>query len=164
MKLNRLTVPLLIVVLFLASCGAPSVTILKGIVAGFQGLVAYEISQGHISAAKAATYTADANLLIDDYGQLSTAFSAAKTGAEKAAAIGVFVNQVLPIANDFAKIPRLAEAMVILNTTLAVVEAFYGGGAPKLAHGQVVHKPQSEKELKAFLDQQTKVLKAALAH
>lgn len=169
MNIKRITTAftLVSVMLFTASCGGPSPAILKSAVAAFKPFIAYEIEQGHITQANADKYTNDADALIGTFDGLTIAWAAAKTNADKAAAISTFVNTVAPIVNDFAKLPQLNTALLIFNTALAVVQAFYGGvpSAAALAPGaSMTQMPKTEKELKNYLDVQGKLLKAALAH
>lgn len=159
MKRLRFTAPILVVVLLLVSC-APNVSMLKADVDAFAPLIAYEISQGHISQLDADKYTRDGKLLIDDFGQLADGWS-----GNKVVALGTFASQVLPIANDFAKIPHLNEAMLILNTTVAILRAYYSGTPPKMVPGaSAQHVPANDAELNKFLKDQRAKLKAALAH
>ena len=161
MKQLRFTAPILVAVLFLVSC-APNVSTLKADVDAFAPLIAYEISLGHISQANADKYTNDGKLLTDDFGQLAGAW-----GGNKVLALGTFAGQVLPIANDFAKIPHLNEAMLILNTTVAILRAYYGGTPPKIVTGasaSAQHVPANDTELNKFLKDQRAKLKAALVY
>ena len=158
---------LIAMILFQLACpfSGPSINILKSAVAAFKPFIDYEVKQGHFTADKAKLYTDDANLLIDDFGQLSTAFGAATTFAQKGDAVSAFVGKVAPIVNDFANIPQLNTALLIFNTALAVVEAFYQGQPPKLAPGAPrVQVPSSEAELKVYMKEEAAKLKVALAH
>lgn len=152
----------ILIAVTLLACGGPSPAVLKGAVAAFVPFIAFEIQRGHITPEKAKLYTDDANALIDHFEQLTTAWATAKTKPEKATAIGDFVNQVVPIVNDFAKLPQLQTALLIFNTSLAVLQAFYSG-APQTRDSRA-RVPKTEKELKDYLEAQSKALKAALAH
>lgn len=154
-----------VMIVMLTACWftAAGVNALKGAVKAFGPYIADQIKRGNITPEKAKLYTDDANLLIDDTARFAASLGAATTGAEKITAVGIYVNEVAPISSDFAKIPQLDNAMLIFNTALAVVQAFYGGTPPKLKPGVSAPAIRTEKELKDYLDQQSKLLKLALA-
>lgn len=143
----------------LVACGAPSISILKGTIAGFAPLVQVLVSQGKIKPDKAALYVADANKLADAFGVLATNFTG--SNVQKAEAIRAFANTVAPITTDFAKVDQLALAIAILNSTISVIEAFYSPSPVPGASAGGVH---SEKDLQAFINRKNAELKAALAH
>lgn len=161
--LIKRTIVTLVAVLLLTACG-PSPAVLKGAVAAFAPFIAFEIERGHITPEKAKLYTDDANKLIDEFDRLTTTWKAASTKSEKAAIVGDFVNRIAPIVNDFAKLPQLQTALLIFNTSLAVLQAFYSGAAQAQTRDASVRVPRTEKELKDYLDAQSRALKAALAH
>jgi hypothetical protein len=136
---------------------------LRGGIDAISPAVEYAITKGLIDRTKADLYRTDAKKLIDGYEVLSTEWKAA--GSDKAAkviAVGHFANNyAAPVTRDFTNIPALSEAMLILNTSLAVLQAFYGGHA---APGATANMPKSEGELKAFLKEQDRKMRAALAH
>lgn len=143
--------------LALAACNAPSIAALRGGVAGFSPLVQLLVSQGKISTDKAAIYTADANRIVDGFSALTTDWDAAKTKGDKAVAIGRFANTLAPITADFGRVPQLATAMAILNTTVAVIAGFYSG-APAASP----NAPRDEKALDEYIKSQSAKLKVAL--
>jgi len=155
---KRIIAPLILTIL-LTACGAPSIAALRGTIAGFAPLVAVLVSQGKISPEKAAIYTADANKLADAFGVLSANFKG--TNTDKAEALRVFANTVAPISTDFGRVPQLAIAMAILNTTISVIEAFY---SPTTVPGVSAGVPRTEKDLKGYIDRQKRALQTALAH
>lgn len=157
--MKRLSVLPLVLVVLLTACGAPSIAILKGTIAGFAPLVQVLVSQGKIKPEKAALYVADANKLADAFGVLSTNFTG--SNVQKAEAIRAFANTVAPITADFGNVSQLAIAMAILNSTISVIEAFY---SPSPVPGASASRPKTEKELNAFIQRKNQELKVALAH
>lgn len=155
-----LSLILTVLVLFQSAC-APNINVLKGVVVGFAPLVAYEISQGKISPAKAVLYTKDANDLVDGFTVLSVDWKAAQNGADRATAIGKFANLSLRISTDFVKIPNLELAMVTLNTTITIIQAFYGE-APPAVGASALRIPRTEKELNEYIKTQSKLLQQQL--
>lgn len=160
MKTRLLLAPILAIAILCQVACAPNIAMLKGDVDAFAPLVAYEIQQGHIAADEAKLYTDDGKLLIDNFGQLASAW-----GGNKALALGTFAGQILPIVNDFAKIPHLQEAMLIVQTTVGILRAYYGGTAPQMVPGASAERiPANDAEVNEFLKKQRAKLKAALAH
>lgn len=158
MKIKQIwstTITIIVAVLFMDAC-APNIAMLKGDVDAFRPLIEYEISMGHLSPILAEKLTRDGKLLLDDFGVLSNDRS-----GNKALALGVFATQVLPIAADFRPIPHLNEAMLILNTTLMIVRAYYDPGSTP--PGLSVPIPKNDGELNAFIKNQHAKLRAALA-
>jgi len=146
----------------LAACG-PDITLLRTGIAAVQPAVEYAIQKGVISQARAQLYRDDASKLLNGYEALTVAWKAAGSKAAKLSAVQTFANSTLaPIAGDFTKVPQLAEAMLILNTTISVLEAFYGGAAPSLTAGRP--RLASEADVKTYLKEQNAKLTAALAH
>lgn len=160
---SMLAVPLVILAILSTACG-PDITLLRTGIAAVQPAVEYAIQKGVISQARAQLYRDDATKLLNGYEALTVAWKAAGSKSAKLSAVQTFANGTLgPIANDFTKVPQLAEAMLILNTTISVLEAFYGGGAPSVT---AAGRPRlaSEGDVKAYLKEQNRRLEAALAH
>lgn len=157
-KPNRLLAFLAIVSMALtqASCGPP-IASLRGAISAFAPLITVLVSQGKITQAKADQYTRDANKLLTDVGTLQDDWKAATSKADKAVAIQKFANSVSTVAADFAPVVQLTEAMAILNTALAVIEAFYSP-TPTARPGQ----PKTEKELADYVKTQSARMKQAL--
>lgn len=162
-KLRRPMMLGLMVFAMLASACGPDITLLRTGIAAVQPAVEYAIQKGVISPARAQLYRDDSTKLLNGYEALTVAWKAAGSKSAKLSAVQTFANSTLaPIAGDFTKVPQLAEAMLILNTTIAVLEGFYGGARPSLTAGRP--RLASEGDVKAYLKEQNEKLKAALTH
>lgn len=159
---SMLVIPIVILAMLEIACG-PDITLLRTGIAAVQPAVEYAIQKGIIKPERAKLYRDDGVKLLDGYEALTVAWKAAGSKSAKLSAVQTFANSTLaPIASDFTKVPQLAEAMLILNTTIAVLEAFYGGARPSLTAGRP--RLANEGDVKAYLREQNKKLKAALAH
>jgi hypothetical protein len=164
MKLRSITTATLLipVILFQLACG-PTPAVLRVGIQAVTPAVEYAISKGLITRERADLYRGDATKLLNGYDVLVAAWNVAPNKAAKLAAAQTFANSTLaPIASDFTKVPQLAEAMLILNTAVAVIEAFYSGDGPALAPGAPAI-PKTEREMERYLKQQNEALKLALA-
>lgn len=153
---STITGVLVLTMTLIVEACAPNIAMLKGDVDAFQPLIEYEISVGHLAPVLAEKLTRDGKLLLDDFGILT-----ANWGGSKALALGTFAGQVLPITNDFRPIPHLNEAMLVLNTTIAIVRAYYDPHSTPPGLGPSI--PKSDSELNAFMKAQRAKLKEALA-
>jgi hypothetical protein len=142
--------------LMLIACGLP-IAPLKAAIAAFTPVIQILVDQHKITPAQRDIYTADTNKLLDAFGVLAGDFNAAKTKVDKFEAVRKFANTVSPIVGDFANVPQLGTAVVILNATISTVEAFYSS-APAASPTA----PKTERELADYVKKQSAAMKAVL--
>jgi len=141
---------------FTVACGIP-IAPLKSAITAFTPVIQILVDQHKITPAQRDAYTADTNKLLDAFGVLESDFNIAKTKVDKFEAVRKFANTVTPIVGDFANVPQLGTAGIILNATISTVEAFYSS-APAASP----NAPKTERELADYVKKQSAAMQAVL--
>jgi len=125
-------------------------------------LISILVARGTITQTQADTYKTAFTNGIDSIQGLSDDWKVAVTGPQKLAAVIRAETRWTAIAAGGAfgnAPPQIFDAISIINSILATVVAFYGGTP---SHNPGATNLKNEKELKAYVDQRTKQLKATL--
>lgn len=164
LRRSMLAIPILTLTLLLAACAPAVFAVLRAGVAASGPAITYAVNHNLITQPRADDLKQDFKDLVDASERGDRAFAVAKTRPEKFAAIQSVEHDWAAIVGrgHFIKVPsQFTDAQEIINGIFATILAFYA--PPSATMRPKPGAPQSEKDLKAYLDVQSKKLKAALA-